>query len=75
MLLNDLGTALDAQGLFKEAEEAVVESLEIVKSSDGADGVQEHLAVIECNLAEVQTHLGIYRIAGKFGRELNLAVW
>ena len=61
-MLNDLGTALDAQGLFKEAEGTVKASLEIVKLNDGADGIHEHLSVIECNLAEIQTHLGIYNV-------------
>ena len=57
-MLNDLGTALDAQGLFTEAEKTVMKSLEIVKLNDYVDGIHEHLAIVECNLAEIQSHLG-----------------
>ena len=58
---NDLGTALDGEGRYKEAEEAVRQSLATAKLNKNIQEIEEHLAVIQCNLADIQSHQGMFR--------------
>ena len=62
MLQNDLGTALDGEGRYREAEELVRQSLAIAKSNKNIQDIEGHLAIIQCNLAEVQSHQGVLSI-------------
>ena len=57
-MLNDLGTALDGQGQFDEAEEAVMEGLEVARLNKNLPEIDEYLAIIQCNLAEINSHQG-----------------
>ena len=57
---NDLGTALDGEGRYREAEEAVRQSLTTARLNKNTQEIEEHLAIIQCNLAEIQSHQGVY---------------
>ena len=59
-MLNDLGTALDSQGQFSEAEKSVMESLDVAKLNKDVAGIEEYLAIIQCNLAEILDHQGTF---------------
>ena len=57
---NDLGMALDGEGRYKEAEEVVRQSLATAKLNKNSQEIDEHLAIIQCNLAVIQSHLGLF---------------
>ena len=58
-MLNDLGTALDGQGRYKEAEEVVRQGLEMLCINKHFLEIEEYLAIIQCNLAEILSHQGM----------------
>lgn len=57
---NDLGTALDGEGRYREAEEVVKQSLATARLNKNTPEIEEYLAIIQCNLAEIQSHQGIF---------------
>ena len=58
VMLNDLGTALSGEGKLTEAEEVIMKALAVAKLNLSVTEIDQHLAIIQCNLAEVQTYLG-----------------
>jgi hypothetical protein len=61
-MLNDLGTALDGEGRYREAEEVARQSLATAKLNTNIQDIEEHLAIIQCNLAEIQSHQGVVSV-------------
>ena len=57
---NDLGTALDGEGRHREAEEVVRQSLATAKLNKNSQEIEEHLAIIQCNFAVIQSHQGLF---------------
>ena len=59
---NDLGTALDGEGRYREAEEIVRQSLATATLNKNSPEVGEYLSIIQCNLAEIQSNQGVFII-------------
>ena len=62
MILNDLGTALDGEGKYRKAEEVVRQSLATAWLNKNVTEIDEYLAIIYSNLAEIQSHQGTMNI-------------